>query len=67
MLSGVSAPMWISALSGLAMLAGVTTLLYLVTVRKMPMRTHQLYAWVLASLFLLHGIWGAIAVFVLQA
>jgi hypothetical protein len=67
MVSGIALPMWISALSGFAMLAAVATLLYLVTYRKMPMRTHRLYALTLAGAFLLHALWGAIAVFVLQS
>jgi hypothetical protein len=67
MIGGISVPMLTSVFSGLAMLAAVALLMYLVSVRKMPFKTHQLYAWVLAAAFLAHGAWGAIAVFVLKS
>ncbi len=56
-----------SAVTGALMLIAVGVLLYLVTFRKMPFSTHQLYARLLADAFVLHGLWGLTAVFVLKS
>jgi hypothetical protein len=56
-----------SSLTKVGQRAAVALLIYLVSIRKMRFRTHQLHAWVLAVAFIAHGAWGAYAVLVLKS
>lgn len=66
----VSAPMLISAFTGVALTLAIVALFYLVTSHRPARRharVHRAFAWTLGTAALLHGIWGLVAIFVLKS
>ena len=64
-----SSPMLVSAITGTLLLLFVGAIFAIQYSKKRPrsLKRHQKFVWTLASAAVLHGIWGAIAIFVLKS